>query len=600
MIDDDESNRWQQLKNTRVNRKLINKRVRRASDVTLRHARKFVFKRWSNIREVRWNVLVWSVALGVLIAATGLQVMWYQQSYRTSAAAVGGTYAEAVLGPVDTLNPLFASSHAEQSLSRLLFSRLFIYDASGHLKGDLATNMSIDSSNKIYTIKIRPDVTWQDGYRLTASDVAFTIGLLKNPAVRSTSPEDWSRISIKVIDDMTLEFTLPAVIAAFPHALTFPIVPEHVLSKVEPNSLRENMFSNSPVGSGPFRLRLLQDIDANSGLKVVHLERNTNYYGGLSKVEFFQVHVYSTQGQILRALSTGEVNAAADLSSSDTKQVDTKRYKLDATPVKSGVYALFNTTKGALQDKAVRSALQSGTNTAAIISQLPPGTPHLDLPFIDGQLTGDVPKAPAYDVANAKKLLDEAGWQLDSSGHRAKNGQALKLSVVTIKDNDYERVLETLAGQWRELGVQIDTVVIDPSDTSRNAAQEILQSRDYDVLIYQLSIGADPDIYAYWHSSQANPLGLNLSNYSDRIADDALVSARSRLEPGLRNAKYITFSKQWLADAPAVGLYQSVAYYVTSYNDQSYNDKNVFVSQFDRYQDVLYWSAGSQAVYKTP
>jgi peptide/nickel transport system substrate-binding protein len=320
----------------------------------------------------------------------------------------------------------------------------------------------------------------------------------------------------------------------------------------------------------------------------------------LSKVEFFQVHVYSTQDQILRALSTGEVNAAADLSSSDTKQVDTKRYKLDATPVKSGVYALFNTTKGALQDKAVRRALQSGTNTAAIISQLPPGTPHLDLPFIDGQLTGDVPKAPAYDVVNAKKLLDDAGWQLDSSGHRVKNGQALKLSVVTIKDNDYERVLETLAGQWRELGVQIDTVVIDPSDTSRNAAQETLQSRDYDVLIYQLSIGADPDVYAYWHSSQANPLGLNLSNYSDIVADDALVSARSRLEPGLRNAKYITFSKQWLADAPAVGLYQSVAYYVTSYNDQSYNDKNVFVSQFDRYQDVLYWSAGSQTVYKTP
>jgi peptide/nickel transport system substrate-binding protein len=600
MKDDDESNRWQQLKNTRVNRKLINKRVRRASDVTLRHARKFVFKRWSNIREVRWHVLVWSVALGILIAATGLQVMWYQQGYRTSAVAVGGTYAEAILGPVDTLNPLFASSHAEQSLSRLLFSRLFTYDTTGNLKGDLATSMTIDSSNRIYTIKIRPDAMWQDGYRLTASDIAFTIGLFKNPAVRSTNPEDWSRISVKVIDDMTLQFSLPAVIAAFPHALTFPIVPEHVLSKVEPNSLRENMFSSSPVASGPFKLRLLQDIDPNNGLKIVNLERNTSYYGGLPKVEFFQVHVYSTQNQILSALSNGEVNAAADLSSSDTKQVDSKRYKLDVTPIKSGVYALFNTTRGALQDKAVRKALQTGTNTTDIISQLSPRTPHLDLPFIDGQLTGDVPKAPAYDVVSAKRQLDDDGWLLDASGHRAKNGQILKLSVVTIKDDDYERVLETLAGQWRQLGVQVDTVVIDPSDTSRNAAQETLQSRDYDVLIYQLSIGADPDVYAYWHSSQANSLGLNLSNYSNSIADDALVSARSRLEPTLRNAKYITFARQWLADAPAVGLYQSVAYYYTSYNDRSYNDKNVFVSQFDRYQDVLYWSVGSQTVYKTP
>ncbi len=600
MKDDDESNRWQQLRNTRVNRKLINKRVRRASDVTLRHARKFVFKRWSNIREVRLNVLIWSVALGILIAATGLQLMWYQQGYRTSAAAIGGTYAEADLGPVDTLNPLFASSHAEQALSRLLFSRLFTYDSTGHLKGDLATSMSIDSTDKIYTIKIRPDVTWQDGYRLTASDVAFTIGLLKNPAVRSTNPEDWSRISVKVINDTTLQFTLPAVIAAFPHALTFPIVPEHVLSKVEPNSLRENTFSNAPVGSGPFKLRLLQDVDVNNGLRIVNLERNPSYYDGLPKLEFFQMHVYSTRSQILTALSNHEVNAAADLTSADINQVDATRYKIVTTPLKNGVYALFNTTKGALQDKAVRRALQSGTNTAAIISQLPPGTPPLDLPFINGQLTGDVPQAPVYNVANAKKILTDDGWQLDSSGHRVKNGQRLKLSVVTTKDDDYERVLETLAGQWRDLGIEIDTVVIDPTTAASDAVQETLQSRGYDVLIYQLTIGADPDVYAYWHSSQANALGLNLSNYSNAIADDALVGARSRLEPGLRNAKYITFSKQWLSDAPAIGLYQTVAYYVTGRDDQSYNDKNIFVSQFDRYQDILYWSAGSRTVYKTP
>ena len=600
MMDDDESNRWQRLKNTRVDRKVLNKRVRRASDVTLRHARKFVVKRWSNIREVRLNVLIWSVAVGVLIAATGLQVMWYQQGYRTSAAAIGGTYAEADLGPVDTLDPLFASSHAEQSLSRLLFSRLFDYDTSGHLKGDLATSMTIDSSNKVYTIKLRPDVTWQDGYRLTAKDVAFTVSLLKNPAVRSTNPEDWSRISIKVIDDMTVEFTLPAVIAAFPHALTFPIMPEHVLSKVEPNSLRENTFSNSPVGSGPFKLRLLQDVDASNGLKIVHLERNASYYGGSALVEFFQIHVYSTQDQILRALSNGEVNAATDISSSDTTQVDAKRYKIHATPIKSGIYALFNTTKGPLQDKAIRRALQVGTDTSAIIKQLPAGTPKLDLPFVNGQLMGDVPKAPAFDSASAKKLLDDDGWLIDSSGHRSKGGQILKLSVVTIKDDDYERALEALAGQWRELGIQIDTVVIDPTDTTKNAARETLQARDYDALIYQLTIGADPDVYAYWHSSQANSLGLNLSNYSNNVADDALVSARTRLEPGLRNAKYLTFSRQWLADAPAIGLYQSMAYYATSYNDQSYNDKNVFVSQFDRFEDVLYWSVGSRTVYKTP
>ena len=598
-MEDDNPGRWRQLQKTHINRKNINKRVRRAEDVTVRHTRKFIIKRWSNVREVRHSIIMWVVAVGALIGATGLQVMWYQQGYRTTVNASGGTYAEAVLGPVDTLNPLFASSHAEESASRLLFSRLYTYDKSGHLSGDLATRMSVDSSNKVYTIKIRSDARWHDGYKLTASDVAFTVGLLKNPAVRSTNPEDWSGISVKAVDDTTLVFTLPAVIAAFPYALTFPIVPEHILSKVAPNAIRENGFSHSPIGSGVFKLRLLQDVDVTNGLRIIHLERNNAYYNGASKLELFQLHIYKTQDQIVRALATGEVNAAADLSSSDIKKVDANHYKIQATPIKSGVYALFNTTKGILKDKAIRQALQNGTNTVAIRNQLPTGTPALDLPFINEQLTGAVPKVPAYNPAIANQLLTDAGWKVDN-GVRKKDGVPLKLSVVTTKDSDYGRALETLAGQWRSLGVQVDTLVIDSSDTTQNAIQETLQSRNYDVLIYQLTIGVDPDVYAYWHSSQANALGFNLSNYSNPISDDALSSARSRLEPGLRNVKYLTFSHQWLVDVPAIGLYQSVALYVSSGNDQTYSDKDVFVSPFDRYADVLYWSVGSRTVYRTP
>ena len=590
---------WRQVQRTHINRKSMNKQVRRAEDVTVRHARKFILRRWSNVREVRRAILLWIITIGVLIGATGLQVMWNQQGYRTVAVGRGGTYAEAVLGPINTLNPLFAESHAEEAASRLLFSSLFTYDKSGFLAGDLATQISVDSTNKIYTVKIRPDSVWQDGYKLTASDVAFTINLLKNPAVRSTNPEDWRGITVKAIDPTTLVFTLPAVIAAFPYALTFPIVPEHVLSKIEPNAIRENAFSNAPIGSGPFKLRLLQDVDAPNGLRIVHLERNSYYYKGASRLELLQLNAYETSEQILRALDTGEVSAAADLSSTDILSVDENRYQVKTTPIKSGVYALFNTTKGVLQDKTIRKALQLGTNTAAIRQQLSAGTQAIELPFTNGQLTGDVPKAPALDVNLANKTLEDAGWKLTGSV-RTKDGAPLRISVVAIKDSDYERVLEMLAGQWRTLGLQVDTLVIDPGQATQTSAQDTLRSRNYDVLIYQLTIGVDPDVYAYWHSSQANPLGYNLANYSSPIADDALVSARTRLEPALRNSKYLTFSRQWLADAPAIGLYQSMAHYVYSDKNQAYADDNVFVSQFDRYSDVLYWSVGSRKVYKTP
>ncbi|MNU00004.1 hypothetical protein D3C72_2430130 [compost metagenome] len=77
-------------------------------------------------------------------------------------------------------------------------------------------------------------------------------------------------------------------------------------------------------------------------------------------------------------------------------------------------------------------------------------------------------------------------------------------------------------------------------------------------------------------------------------------SAHSILDPELRNAKYISFAKQWLQDVPAIGLYQPVAYYVHAKTSQSMNPATQLISTRDRYADVLYWTADQSTVYKTP
>lgn len=492
-MDEDTPGRWQRLKNLRVSRKDLSKRMRRAQGVTIRHARKFVFRRWENAREVSRHIVIWVVAVGILITATGVQLMWYQQSYRMDTQASDGTYAEAVLGPVDTLNPLFASTSAEESASHLLFSRLLTYDTSGHLNNDLATNVAVSAGGTEYTVKIRSDAKWHDGTTVTAYDVLFTIGLLKNPAVRSTIPADWSSIKVSAVDDTTLSFTLPTVIAAFPHALTFPILPKHILANVEPNAIRENDFSRAPIGSGPFSLRLVQDIDATTGRKIIHLERNDAYYKGIAKLERFQLHVYSTSDAIVHALSSGEVNAAADVASASTDQINKNNYTVSNVPIASGVYALLNTVSPALKDKAVRQALQRSTNLASIRAAQPAGTPTLDLPFINGQVTGDLPKVASFDPEAAKQLLDSAGWHLEGSV-RKKDGTPLHITAVTTKDPQYEKTLEMIAGEWRDIGVTVDTQIYDPKDVTQAFVTDVLQKRNFDVLIRALPIGADPDV----------------------------------------------------------------------------------------------------------
>jgi peptide/nickel transport system substrate-binding protein len=596
---DERERTWRQFQKLNFDSKKLSKRMKKAEGATTRHAHKFILTRLDNIRSARRQIVGWLILVGCLIAAVGLQLVWFQKTYLVKAADVGGTYAEASLGPIDTLNPLYATSSAEVAASHLIFSSLYSYDETGHLSGDLAESIQADAEGKNYVVKLRPNVQWHDGAMLTASDVAFTVNLIKNPETRSPLRLNWQEITVKALDDTTVQFSLPATSAAFPYALTFSVLPEHLLKDISPAAIRENSFSRAPIGSGPFTFRLLQQANA-SGHKVVHMTANENYYKGSPKLNRFEVHAYASQDDIMKALRTGEVTAAADISSMDAARVDKHNYEAASHPVNSGVYVLFNTSNTFLKDATVRQALQQATDTKAIRESLPGNMPALDLPFVNGQLTGtDIPHAAAPNVKNAENILEGAGWKL-VNGVRQKDGQKLSLKVTTTKNDEYEAVLEKLSGQWRRIGVDVSTNVIDTSDPSINFVQDTLQRRDYDVLLYELLIGADPDVYAYWHSSQAGIFGYNFSNYSNPIADTALASARSSLSPELRNAKYKSFARQWLKDVPAIGLYQPVAQYVINHHAQAINTSTKLVSASDRYANILYWSVNEKSVYKTP
>lgn len=594
---------WRKFQHIRLNKKAFKRHAKNAEGATIRHAHKFIISRIDNIRSVQRHVILWLLGVGLLVALAGAQVVWFQRSYMMLGPVSGGVYAEAVRGPVTTLNPLYASSSAELAASHLLFSSLYDYDASGHIRGDLATSTYIGAGGKEYVITLRPNAKWHDGQPVTAHDVVYTVGLMKDPATRALGGlrSTWKDINVVAVDDKTVKFTLSSVNAAFPQALTFSVLPQHVLGKIPSQSLRENGFSNMPIGSGPFQMKRLQLINEAESRKVVHMAAYEKYYKGAPKLGRFQLHVFGATPNIINALRTGEVTAATDIAKEDLGSINKTLYDVSAKPLNSGVYAIFNTTQSILKDKKVRQALQTGTNTLQVRKAVSDDLQDLYLPFVNGQIEGTgLPNPPAYDTKKAAVLLDEAGWKVAAQGIRTKDGQPLKVRVVTIKDRDYERVLEALAGQWRQLGIDLETQVIDPEDPTQDFTQRTLQPRDYDVLINRLNIGADPDVYAYWHSSQANTLGRNYSNYSNPASDDALVAGLSRLELDLRGVKYKAFARQWLDDAPAIGLYQANMYYIHGKTSETITADEKIITPSERYGGVIYWTVDKGPVYKTP
>lgn len=591
-MDDNDKRAWRQRFELKKHSKTLKKHARKVEGATTRHAKRFLVNRWDKIREIRVHIIVWLGGVGVLIALVGLQMLWFQRSYITEAPISGGTYAEAVRGPVQTVNPLFATTPAELAATHLLFSSLYANDSTGHLRGDIADSMS-NSNDKVFTVKLRRDAHWQDGQPLNASDVVYTVGLMKNPSVRSIMNASWQGINVRQVDDYTVEFTLPAAYAAFPQALTFGILPKHILKDVDPVTLRESSFSTAPVGSGPFALRLVQTLgQVASGRKILLMDANTGYYLGAPRLERFQLHVYNDDESMAKALRTGEVSAASGVSNDIAKTIDKNRYESVIRPVHSGVYAMFNLTQPTLKDKNVRQALQLVTDTGAIRNNLYSHPQQLYLPFVQGQVAGlQSIQPPVFNKKQAEDLLTASGWVKQGST-RVKGQDRLRLRIVTRQNGDFESVLQVLAGQWRQLGVDVDTHVVGASDFT----QEVLQQRNYDILLDELVIGGDPDVFAYWHSRGL----LNFTGYGNQKSDDALSSARTISDMSLRSVKYVAFARQWLADIPAIGLYQSNLIYLHTKSTRAVSSTETVISPDEHYANVRYWTAETGKVYKTP
>lgn len=590
---------WKRFQKIKLSSRSLSSRAKKAETATTRHAHRFVLSRLKNLSDSRQAILSWLALVGLIIAAAAGQLAVAVKEMSTKSPVEGGTYSEGLVGEIATLNPLFATNSAELAASKLIYSSLYDYDSTGSIRDDLASKLTVSKDKTEYDIELRSDALWHDGKPVTVDDVIYTVESMKNPAVRATQASTWRGIDVSKVSQKVVRFKLPAAYASFLHALTFPVLPAHLLEKLPQDAIRQNTFSASPIGSGPFQVKLLQSQNIPRKQKVVYLAANSNYYRGVPKLKRFEIHAYSSRDDLKSALETSDIIAAVDEGADIASQLP-DRFAVHNQPISSGVYAIFNNSSGILRDVRVRKALQLGTDTKKVLEALDIKGLELDSPILKSQLQGvKLSSKPSYNVSLARKLLDRSGWRQDGDT-RIKNKKVLSLKMALIKDSRYEAAYKELARQWRELGVEVDATVFDSTKTTQSFAQTTLQSRSYDVLINELVLGADPDVYPYWHSSQAGALGLNLSNYKNDVADYNLATARSAVDVKVRNEKYGRFVKQWMSDAPAVALYQSSMSYVTAPSARPSIKDTVTPMMSDRFSDVLYWTADRSNVYTTP
>lgn len=384
-----------------------------------------------------------------------------------SLALTTGAYAQAddntiVVGlsaDITTLDPAPISSRDNSNIARHIFGTLQTIDGDGNVQNDLATDLEITEDGTGYIYTLREGLTCHDGEPLTAEDAAYSFNRAADPenAFTGNTPGFvFSSIDFQgaeALDDLRVQINLGA-----PNPIAFGLIAEvfiHCMDSYEAMTLDE--AASNPVGSGAYRLA-----EWRRGSEVV-LEAVEGADVGFERIVWRIIPEASTRAAELMA---GNVDIITNVAP-DQMDVINASGVAEVNPIQGTrrMYVGFNLSDSmaqepggdAIQDPAVRRALQYAVNVPAICSQL--------LNFECERMTGivnppnanpDIEPYP-YDPAEAERLLDEAGWPRGDDGIRFsiafQAGQGRYLNDANV--------VQAIAQMLEDVGLDVDLQIME-------------------------------------------------------------------------------------------------------------------------------------------
>lgn len=534
--------------------------------------------------------------IALAIVALGFLVFRFYQRHVEYVARAGGEYSEALVGQPAYINPLLAQSDVDRDLTRLVYSGLFTYNDQLEVIPDLATGYELSDDKKTYTVHLRQDATWQNGNAIMADDVVYTFETLEDPEYASPLATNFKGVAVQRVDDYTVSFTLTEPFAPFLSNLTVGLLPAHLWSDVSANNFRLAEYNIRPIGSGPFAFKELTK-DKSGNVKTYVLVRNGNYYGTDAYLDKITFKLYPDFDTAVTALKNKNVAGLSYLPASYRESLaKEKNIIIHSLRLPQYTAVFFNQKNSLLKTKEIKQALAYAVDRQRILSEAIDNEGFLaNGPILEGFI-GYNPdlKTYGYDPAKAAEMLDGAGWKIpDDGGLRKKDGATLQLSLTTVDQPEYLKVANIIQENWEAIGVGVELKILNPSRVN----QEIIKPKDYEALLYGEILGADPDPYPFWHSSQAAGNGLNLSSYYNKDADKLLEEARQSSDPNERAQKYVNFQNILTEDEPAVFLYSPAYDYPVNENIKGISTELITVPS-GRLKTVTDWYVKTKLKWK--
>jgi peptide/nickel transport system substrate-binding protein len=476
-------------------------------------------------------------------------------------ASLAGTSAlAAAAGPLTiaweaeprAFDPRYAVDANSQYLENLVHCSLVDFDKDGRGVPDLAKSWTWKSPTSL-EVTLNTAAKFSDGTPVTAEDVKATYLFFKDEKVANPSPRKGAFTNLKAVtagapDKVTFDLETPD--STFTLNLVIGVLPAKIAAK--------EMLTDKDraPGCGPF---VFKTIDVTG----IELSPNPNYSLGPKPVTTgVTIKIVKDENTRYAKLTAGEVDIAqnninrdklAEIAKASPTLNVVKRPGLNTT------YLGFNMKDKVAGDVKVRQAIAHAIDKAKIIkfvlggmavpadTLLPPGDP-----FHAKDLNG-----PAYDVAAAKKLLDEAGFK-DPDGDGKK--PRFQISYKTTTDLTRVAVAKAIASDLKKVGIEVQVESLEWGRFKTDVEQGKVQ-------MWSLSwIGfKDPDIYRFAFATESfPPNGGNRGWYSNAALDKILTAARAETDPAKRTTAYGEAQKIIGKDLPYVFLWHEEVFAVVS------------------------------------
>ncbi len=520
----------------------------------------------------------------VIACISLIGIIWqFQGSFNTIIKSPGGSFTEGIIGAPRFINPVLAQSQSDKDLTALIFEPLVSINQNGDIDFKLAESLEISPDGKTYTLGLKPNLYFHDKEAITAEDVIFTIEKIQDPLLKSPLASRWSGVDIEQSDNSTIVFNLVQPYSDFVHNLEIGILPKHIWETVGAQEFIFSTYNTHPIGSGAYKVAHVSEKE-NGVPQSYTLKRANNSY--IDQITFI---FFDNAEALQSAYKKGTIDAMYGFSpnETDSKMTEQEHFFTGTLPRVFGIF--FNQSEQAIfQDKNIRQAINYAIDRQDMVAQIFDGYAQAsDSPFAPTESTLD------YDPQKAHELIQSSKWELDENQLYTKTidgeEKILEFSISIPNTNEMQEVANLIKQNLRSVGINVTIRSFDQGNLSQN----VIRPREYESLLFGYEIEKTSDMYAFWHSSQRNDPGLNISLYANNAVDKELTTLRTNKE----EADIEKIIEEIQNDLPAVFLYSPSFTYVLPPRVKIDKDLTHLTNASERFDAIASWYIRTRRVW---